>query len=424
MDVFSEVFNMVCLFAQSIIQPVFIGRICGKPYRARHIVFYLLCLLALNAGAMNSELLSKSAIAIPMLILYAMNRTVLKVSRPAALLAGTIAGYICQLSFGMMNSIESMIFPCFVGDFALYLLLIIATAAAFAVCIGCYALVLKFISFQQAEQTPYLNLLLLPGLFFFTAELYILHMSYSQVSVTLSLAETGKHAALLLLQVLGLGALLCTLYAYQRICAGFEAQKALLSLEQAAKAQNIYLSEAQMRYEQTKAFRHDIKNHLLILDGMLRKGQLEESRAYLQKLDAMSTALFFPYQTGNPVVDILLGEKLGLAAANHMKTNVSVVLPKSCGIEDVDWCVIFANALDNALNACRALEGEREMSISGKRQGDFYLLEFQNTCAEHTEVKMGTGLSNIQSVAEKYHGAILMQQENGTFSLSVLLNIS
>ena len=424
MDVFSEVFNIVCLFAQSIIQPVFIGRICGKPYRARHIVFYLLCLLALNAGAMNSELLSKSAIAIPMLILYAMNRTVLKVSRPAALLAGTIAGYICQLSFGMMNSIESMIFPYFVGDFALYLLLIIATAAAFAVCIGCYALVLKFISFQQAEQTPYLNLLLLPGLFFFTAELYILHMSYSQVSVTLSLAETGKHAALLLLQMLGLGALLCTLYAYKRICAGFEAQKALLSLEQAAKAQKIYLSEAQMRYEQTKAFRHDIKNHLLILDGMLRKGQLEESRTYLQKLDAMSTALFFPYQTGNPVVDILLGEKLGLAAASHMKTNVSVVLPKSCGIEDVDWCVIFANALDNALNACRALEGERQMSISGKRQGDFYLLEFQNTCAEHTEVKMGTGLSNIQSVAEKYHGAILMQQENGTFSLSVLLNIS
>ena len=424
MDVFSEVFNMVCLFAQSIIQPVFIGRICGKPYRARHIVFYLLCLLALNAGAMNSELLSKSAIAIPMLILYAMNRTVLKVSRPAALLAGTIAGYICQLSFGMMNSIESMIFPYFVGDFALCLLLIIATAAAFAVCIGCYALVLKFISFQQAEQTPYLNLLLLPGLFFFTAELYILHMSYSQVSVTLSLAETGKHAALLLLQMLGLGALLCTLYAYQRICAGFEAQKALLSLEQAAKAQKIYLSEAQMRYEQTKAFRHDIKNHLLILDGMLRKGRLEESRTYLQKLDAMSTALFFPYQTGNPVVDILLGEKLGLAAANHIKTNVSVVLPKSCGIEDVDWCVIFANALDNALNACRALEGERQMSISGKRQGDFYLLEFQNTCAEHTEVKMGTGLSNIQSVAEKYHGAILMQQENGTFSLSVLLNIS
>lgn len=424
MDVFSEVFNIVCLFAQSIVQPVFIGRICGKPYRARHIVFYLLCLLALNAGAMNSELLSKSAIAIPMLILYAMNRTVLKVSRPAALLAGTIAGYICQLSFGMMNSIESMIFPYFVGDFALYLLLIIATAAAFAVCIGCYALVLKFISFQQAEQTPYLNLLLLPGLFFFTAELYILHMSYSQVSVTLSLAETGKHAALLLLQVLGLGALLCTLYAYQRICAGFEAQKALLSLEQAAKAQKIYLSEAQMRYEQTKAFRHDIKNHLLILDGMLRKGQLEESRTYLQKLDAMSTALFFPYQTGNPVVDILLGEKLGLAAASHMKTNVSVVLPKSCGIEDVDWCVIFANALDNALNACRALEGERQMSISGKRQGDFYLLEFQNTCAEHTEVKMGTGLSNIQSVAEKYHGAILMQQESGTFSLSVLLNIS
>lgn len=193
---------------------------------------------------------------------------------------------------------------------------------------------------------------------------------------------------------------------------------------QAAKAQKIYLAEAQTRYEQTTAFRHDIKNHLLILDSMLRKGQLEESRAYLQKLNAASTALFFPYRTGNPVVDILLSEKLGLAAADGTKTQVSVILPKSSEIEDVDWCVIFANALDNALKACRAAEGSPEICISGKRQGDFYLLEFQNTCVEHSAPKKGTGLSNIQSVAEKYHGAILTQKQNGMFSLSVLLNIS
>ena len=271
---------------------------------------------------------------------------------------------------------------------------------------------------------PYLTLLLIPGLFFFTAELYILHMSYSKIPVTLSLVQKGEHAVLFVLQVLGLAALLCTLYAYQRICAGFEAQAALRSLEQAAKAQKIYLAEAQTRYEQTKAFRHDIKNHLLILDSMLRKGQLEESRAYLQKLNAASTALFFPYRTGNPVVDILLSEKLGLAAADGTKTQVSVILPKSSEIEDVDWCVIFANALDNALKACRAAEGSPEICISGKRQGDFYLLEFHNTCAENAVLKMGTGLSNIKSVAEKYHGAILTQKQNGMFSLSVLLNIS
>lgn len=424
MDIFSEVFNAVCLFAQSIVQLCFISRLTDRRYRARHMVFYLLCLFALSTAAMENAFVSKVAVAVPMFILYVMNRAVLKVSRPTALIAATIADYICQLSFGMINSIESVIFPYFVGSWALYLLLMIAAAAAFAVCISCYALVLKLLSLKQVQQPPYLNVLLLPGLFSFTAELYILHMSYSQVSVTLSLEETGKHAGLLFLQALGLGALLCTLYAYQRICAGFQAQTALLSLEQAAKAQKIYLSEAQMRYEQTKSFRHDIKNHLLILDGMLRKGQLEESRAYLQKLNAASTALFFPYRTGNPVVDILLSEKLGLAAADGTKTQVSVILPKSSEIEDVDWCVIFANALDNALKACRAAEGSPEICISGKRQGDFYLLEFQNTCVEHSAPKKGTGLSNIQSVAEKYHGTILTQQEKGRFSLSVLLNIS
>lgn len=424
MDTFTVVFHVVCLFVQSVIQLAFISRLSGKSYRVRHMLFYVLCLLALSAASVKSALVSTLAIAIQMFILYGMNRVFLRAPRSEALLCATLADYICQLSFGMTYSIESVIFPYFMGTLMLYLLLIIATLAAFFICIVCYALVLKLVSFKQTAPMPYLTLLLIPGLFFFTAELYILHMSYSKIPVTLSLVQKGEHAGLFVLQVLGLAALLCTLYAYQRICAGFEAQAALRSLEQAAKAQKIYLAEAQTRYEQTKAFRHDIKNHLLILDSMLRKGQLEESRAYLQKLNAASTALFFPYRTGNPVVDILLSEKLGLAAADGTKTQVSVILPKSSEIEDVDWCVIFANALDNALKACRAAEGSPEICISGKRQGDFYLLEFQNTCVEHSAPKKGTGLSNIQSVAEKYHGAILTQKQNGMFSLSVLLNIS
>ena len=46
-----------------------------------------------------------------------------------------------------------------------------------------------------------------------------------------------------------------------------------------------------------------------VLDGLLRSGKLEEGREYLKKLEAVSESLSFPYQTGNPVVDILLGEK-------------------------------------------------------------------------------------------------------------------
>lgn len=163
------------------------------------------------------------------------------------------------------------------------------------------------------RQLPYAGLLLLPGLFFFAAELYILQTSYSVLPSSISSGEAGKHGALFLIQILELAALLCTLYAYQQICRSFQAQAALRSLEQAAQAQKTYIAEAQTRYEQTKAFRHDIANHLSVLDGLLNSGKLDEGRAYLRELKTASASLSFPYQTGNPVVDILLSEKLGLA---------------------------------------------------------------------------------------------------------------
>mgnify|MGYP002508826411 CR=1 FL=1 len=43
-----------------------------------------------------------------------------------------------------------------------------------------------------------------------------------------------------------------------------------------------------------KSFRHDIKNHLSVLDGLLRGGKLEEGREYLKKLEAVSEALSRP----------------------------------------------------------------------------------------------------------------------------------
>ena len=199
-------------------------------------------------------------------------------------------------------------------------------------------------------------------------------------------------------------------------------QAELQSLAQAAQTQKIYIAEAQTRYEQTRAFRHDIANHLSVLGGLLDRGELDAGRAYLRRLKTASASLSAPYQTGNPVVDSLLSEKLGLA--EDIEKEVSLLLPRPCGIDDFDLCVIFANALDNAIHACRSVEGARSIRIGGERQGDFYLLAFENTCSDGPLPPAGTGLSNIKAVAEKYHGAVLTEKEGRNFSLNVLLNIS
>ena len=422
MDYFSLIMDGISILGQGIMHIFFVSRLTGKGRRLWHFAVYCLALCVIQCLSLGFKDDGIISIAAGILGLYTLSRFALGNQRPISWVAAVLAFYVSQLSFGIINSVEVAFFPGFIGTPQLYLLLLVAQALYFVACIGCYRAVRKLLAWTQDSQTPYIGLLLLPGLFFFGAELYILQTAYSFFVPDLSLEDVGKHGTLFFLQITGLAALLCTLYAYRQLCRGFQAQVELQSLTQAAQAQKVYIAEARARYEQTKSFRHDIKNHLSVLDGLLKNEKLDEGREYLKKLETVSEALSFPYQTGNQVVDILLGEKLGLA--KEITAEVSLVLPNPCGIDDFDLCVLFANVLDNAITACRANNGARAIRISGKRQGDFYMLTFENTCADEPLPPAGTGLSNIRAVAEKYHGAVLTEKTGGWFSLNVLLNVA
>ncbi len=428
MDYFSLCINAFCLIIQGM-HICFCGRLTAKKRKAWHFAAYiiLICILDWFANRVSFPLIM--AIGAELLILYGMNRFALGNRSFASWAASILAIYISQFSFGLINSVEAIVFPYAVETPFLYLLVLMATAVSFAICAACYSIVLKAISPEEISQITHAGCLLFPVLFFFTAELYILQTSYTQAfyherSLEFLLENMGRHTALLFMQVLGLGALLCTLYAYRHLCRGLQVQAEMQSLTQAVQAQKVYIAEAQIRYEQTKAFRHDIKNHLSVLNGLLNSGKLDESKAWLQKLEAASAVLSYPYHTGNPVVDILLGEKLGLAKKNGISTEVMLRLPKRCKVDDFDLCVIFANALDNAVRACQTAEGTKTIRITGEGQGDFYMLSFENSCSDEPLPPAGTGLANIKSAAEKYHGAVLAEKADRHFSLNVLLNIS
>ena len=422
MDWFSLFFNGAALLGQGTAHLIFMGRLTGRRARPWQFAAYCAALCLVDALSVRLGLDEPLPIAAGVLALHAVSRFWLGNQEPVSWLGAVLAFYVSQLSFGLLNSVEVTLFPQLVGSPLLYGVLAAALAAYFGLCALCYRGIRKLLAWTEDSPTPQAGLLLFPGLFFFAAELYILRTAYSAIPVTLPPGEAGRQAVLFGLQGMGLAALLCTLYAYRQLCQGFRDRAALDAVTQAAQAQRVYVTEAQARYDRTKSFRHDVKNHLSVLDGLLASGRTEEARAYLDRLEAVSGGLSLPCRTGNPVVDILLGEKLGLV--DDVAAEVSLSLPRPCGIDDFDLCVIFANALDNALAACKAVQGPKTIRVSGRRQGDFYLLAFENPCTGAVLPPPGTGLSNIRSVAEKYRGAVLTEQAGGRFSLSVLLDIS
>ena len=420
MDWFSLLLEGLTLATLVIAHIAFTCRLSGKPAKRRYFAGYLLFLCAVDAVSRALALGEAFAAAGELLALFAFSRLALKSSRPLSCAAAVLAVYTSQLSSGIVGSLECIAFIGITGTPLLYPLVILAVLLAFALCWGSCQLILKCLP-PQEEPDPYLRLPLLTSVFFFAAEVFFTQTVYSRLSAPAP-AEPGKHLGLLALQVLGLSALLCTLHAYRRACQGQRAQAALDALSQAARAQRTYIQEARTREERTRSLRHDLNSHLTVLEGLLNTGRTEDGTAYLASLRTAAEALSPAFHTGSAVIDILLADKL--ETARGVEAEVSLLWPRKSGVDDFDLCVIFANALDNALRACLAAPEAGFIQVTGRRQGSFYRLSFENTCTPGPLPPMGTGLRNVKAAAEKYRGAVLAEKEGSRFRLHVLLNIS
>lgn len=412
---------------QGIIQFHFSGKFTKSAPKLYHYLIYLLIYELCSLAGLVTYLPLFSTL-LNILALYGTMRLLLKNEPFTSAVTAVLTVSIMQISYGLLHSLF-YIFAPYIDSKQL-----LALSEPIGIVTGLLSLILgyffcwftaRYFSLEKASDSPYLFMTLLPVLFFFMLGFYIINSVYGNTVTIPFSAEWEKSFELLLMQLLGFCAILSSLYACQKLCDSFRMKSRLALLEQETHAQKTYVSEAKARYELTKAFRHDIRNHLSVLNGLLKAKQTEQAKLYLEKLGAAVGELSFPVQTGNPVVDILVNSKLELAARKEIEADISLILPKSCTVDELDLCVIFSNALDNAIAACLPLTDSKIIRIRGEQQGDFYLLEFENNCRTDLphEIKAGTGLSNIKTVAEKYCGAVTIEHYPGHFCLNILLNI-
>lgn len=239
------------------------------------------------------------------------------------------------------------------------------------------------------------------------------------------------HTKMLLLQIFACACLLLSLSAFQKLSAALRARQTICLLEQQAKEQEIYIHEAMLRDQKTRAFRHDIKNHLLILSQLLKSGQDTQAYAYLRGLQEELSPLSAPIHTGNAAADALLGSKTAVAEQKGIDLSCRLSIPQNSPIPDTDWCIVLANAVDNCLCACDALlsPGQEEkpyIHIQGKQKGDLFLLIVENSCDPCLTAPPadGTGLSNIRAVVEKHKGAFQNKASGGVYRLDLLFPLS
>lgn len=345
-----------------------------------------------------------------------------------ALLCSVTTIEVMHLCYGIMDSFL-LVLGCKMNlQNISYLFMTIGSILSLMLSVLCYVFIEKSFKTDGTDGRQYALMILTPALLIFLVSEYISREIYGNTVTT----DDGGKAILssnalqiLFIQLLGIASLFSILYAYKKIKESWGLSKQVLLLEQNAHLLNQYVEEAKARFEKTTSFRHDVKNHMTVIKELLQHGSTEAALQYMDDTELLISDMSFPVNTNNPVLDILLANKLGLAASRDIHTQCSLSVPYPSDINDIDFCIVLSNALDNAIAACEQMGHgtSKFIRVSGKVQGSFLMIEISNSYMGKKAVNKGTGIANIKAVTEKYRGAMDIKTDGKIFVLSVLFII-
>ena len=191
--------------------------------------------------------------------------------------------------------------------------------------------------------------------------------------------------------------------------------------------------------EETKRFRHDVKNDLLCLKEMLETGKTEEACVYLKNLVEVTEALSEKYVTGDEIFDSILAAKGAVMEKEGIDFQLDGVLAGGLSWKPVDICCVFANALDNAIEACQQLpHATRHISIKIKTAPQFWFVRIENPVKEDFDTELlfkkqggytsksdssrhGIGTYSIKRTAENYGCIVKAECADKRFVLEIMI---
>lgn len=397
----------------------FSGAEGGRPCRA-----VLVCAAVFLVSVMPQPLSILCTVA----VLAAAGRFLLRVALPMAVAAAALAVAVVCMVNGIANSAAFLLHETFVSVSAGGMFSIAVSLMTLPVIFLLYFCIERFFAVEGTVSAAGAAILVLPVLFILVVTQMISSELYGNVIVMDAngaiLSPVVDSKAMLLVQLVAFLCLGAVLFAFWRFSRSnrIETQNALLM--QQIETQREYMREATGRYEGTRVFRHDMKNHFIVLDGLLNGGEIERARAYLADMERIADVAPGVFKTGNAVIDVLFASKLGAAEQAGVRVECALSIPQPCPIPEIDLCVLFSNAIDNALKACAVLPEERRfLCMRARQRGSFFFVEVENSAGQKEDYPVGQrlGLRSIRMIAERHHGTVETEQSEGVFTLSILL---
>lgn len=189
--------------------------------------------------------------------------------------------------------------------------------------------------------------------------------------------------------------------------------------------------------ENSRRLRHDLRHHILTLQGYLNKNEFDKAKdyiaQYMESLSEYELTKFCDHQ----VVNMLIGYYYSFAQEQNIAFLAHINIPENLSLLNADIAVLLGNLLENAVTAAASAPTEyRKISLNIvchrkmlaiTMDNGFNGVTKQQKNGEYLSVKpehIGIGLKSITDIAEKYNGGVEFKHDGKLFHSCVMLGLN
>ncbi|MCD7883341.1 MAG: GHKL domain-containing protein [Lachnospiraceae bacterium] len=207
-------------------------------------------------------------------------------------------------------------------------------------------------------------------------------------------------------------------------------QESLLAL------QRTQYSQLSRHMQETRQARHDLIQHLRIINSFISTGSQEALRDYVENYELSLPPNTNRSYSKNYAVNTLVSYYAEEAERSSVDFTAKLNLPEPLPLNEAEFCSMLGNLLENALLACREVKDAAPyIRILAKENNQKILLTVDNTSAKEPVTKdeqflssrhegYGLGTASVRTIAQRHHGSATFRYERGIFYASVILDLS
>ena len=199
---------------------------------------------------------------------------------------------------------------------------------------------------------------------------------------------------------------------------------------QLAGLREVYYQGLQQQERQVRQLRHDMRNHLTVVQGLLERGDTQGAVGYLEQMAGSQALQGVRRFCENESANVVLSAKAEAMEQAGITADFAVSLPKDLPVADTDLAALLGNALDNAIEGVQNA-AVKKITLRCRVDKGLLMLRLENPVGGEVNPDLSTtkadkfshgfGIPGMREIAERYHGTLDADVKDGCFILFICL---